>query len=262
MKKTILITGATDGIGLLTARGLALAGHLVLLHGRNADKLKAARQSVAGNTETYLAEMSIIADVNRMADEILGRHERIDVIINNAGVYKTSSPLTGEGLDTRFVVNTIAPYVLTQRLMPVLASDSRVVNLSSAAQAPVDLSALRGERRIADMDAYAQSKLGLTIWTRELARRQPGGPVFVAVNPGSLLATKMVRDGFGTEGNDLSIGADILTRAALSDEFADATGKYFDNDSGHFANPERSALDASRSKDVMGVIEEVAASAA
>ncbi len=261
MTKTILITGATDGLGLLTAEVLAAQGHRILLHGRNADKLKAAAKKVGGTTETFLADMSSLADVNRLADDILQKHEHIDAVINNAGVYKTSAPLTSQGLDVRFLVNTIAPYVLTRRLLPVLGAASRVVNLSSAAQAPVDLAAMKGQKRIGDMDAYAQSKLGITIWTRELAREMPDGPIFIAVNPGSLLATRMVREGFGMAGNDLRIGADILERAALAPDFATASGKYFDNDSGRFANPERSALDENHSRNVMDAIEEVAAKA-
>ncbi len=83
-----------------------------------------------------------------------------------------------------------------------------------------------------DMGAYAQSKLAITMWSRIMAEKLKDGPMIVAVNPGSLLASKMVKEGFGVAGNDLSIGADILTRATLSDEFANASGKYFDNDSG------------------------------
>ncbi|MEM5584688.1 SDR family NAD(P)-dependent oxidoreductase [Roseibium sp. AS2] len=261
MTKTILITGSTDGIGLLTAQVLAAEGHRILLHGRNASKLQQAEKTVGGTTETCLADMSRIADVTRLADDILARHDHIDVLINNAGVYKTAAPLTGQGLDVRFVVNTIAPYVLTRRLLPAMTAESRVVNLSSAAQAPVDVAAMKGKKRLDDMDAYAQSKLGITIWTRELARELPDGPVFIAVNPGSLLATKMVKEGFGMAGNDLGIGADILSRAALASEFADASGKYFDNDSGRFTNPERSALDQSHALAVMTAIDEVAGQA-
>ena len=158
----------------------------------------------------------------------------------------------------RFVVNAIAPYLLTRSLLPILPQDGRVVNLSSAAQAPVDLAALRGEVALDDMGAYAQSKLAITIWTQELARRHPEGPVFVAVNPGSLLASKMVKEGFGVAGDDLRIGADILRRAALSDEFAEASGRYFDNDRGRFAQPHAAAQDARHAASVMQAIGDLA----
>ncbi|MEO1720374.1 MAG: oxidoreductase, partial [Pseudomonadota bacterium] len=130
------------------------------------------------------------------------------------------------------------------------------VNLSSAAQAPVDTDALAGHRRADDMEAYAQSKLALTMWSRAMAEdRADHAPIVVAVNPGSLLASKMVKEGFGVPGSDIGIGADILTRAATSDEFADANGKYFDNDSHRFANPHVDAMDISKCKALARQIE-------
>ncbi len=257
MTKTILITGATDGIGLLTAKTLAAAGHEVLLHGRSAEKLAAAAEEVGGNPETYRADLSDLGAVAPLAKQVRARHERLDVLINNAGVLKAPQTRTKDGFDLRFVVNTLAPWVLTQNLLPSLQKDGRVVNLSSAAQAAVDVAALRGTRDLGDMEAYAQSKLAITIWTQELARLHPDGPVFVAVNPGSLLASKMVKEGFGVAGNDLTIGADILCRAALSEEFATASGRYFDNDSGHFAPPHSAAGDPDHVAEVMAAIREL-----
>jgi len=133
------------------------------------------------------------------------------------------------------------------------------VNLSSAAQAPVDLDALYGRKQLDDMEAYAQSKLAITIWSREMAKELVDGPVVVAINPGSLLASKMVKEGFGVEGKDMQIGADILCKAATHSSFADASGKYFDNDSGAFAQPHAAALDAEHSAKVMQAIEAVVA---
>ena len=153
-------------------------------------------------------------------------------------------PLTPSGLDVRIVVNTIAPWLLTQKLLPILGSDGRVVNLSSAAQSRVDLEALAGMRSLSDNEAYAQSKLAITMWSRFLAEKLgPDGPVIVAVNPASFLGSKMVKEAYGQAGKDLGIGADILARAATSDEFASASGKYFDNDRGAFASPHPDALD-------------------
>jgi len=164
MTKTILITGATDGIGLLTATNLAAEGHTILLHGRSADKLAAAQSKVGGTTEIYSADLTDMAQVRSMAADILKAHDRLDVVINNAGVLKLGNPVTADGFDARFMVNTFAPYVLTRELLPILPKDGRIVNLSSAAQAPVDLEALYGRRSLDDMGAYAQSKLAITIW--------------------------------------------------------------------------------------------------
>ena len=264
MSKTILITGSTDGIGLETARRLAADGHRILLHGRSTDKLARveAELSALGTVESYSADLSVFAQVEALADAVAERHDRIDVLINNAGVYSTSTPITADGLDVRFAVNTIAPVLLTRRLLPLIPRDGRVVNLSSAAQAPVDLDALAGRTRLGEGAAYAQSKLALTAWSRHLAQEVgAGGPVVVAVNPGSLLGTNMVRDAFGMAGKDIGIGADILVRAALSDDFADASGRYFDNDARRFAPPHPDALGDRTTDAVVRAIEAALAEA-
>lgn len=256
MTKTILITGSTDGIGLLTAQTIAKEGHTILLHGRGAARLEEAVTKVGGKVETYAADLSRMADIQTFASEVRERHDRLDVLINNAGVLKVKDTVTEAGHDIRFMVNTFAPYALTRALLPIIPTNGRIVNLSSAAQAPVDLKAMRGEKKLGHNDAYAQSKLAITIWTRELAKEFTDGPVVVAVNPGSLLASKMVKEGYGIAGNDLQIGADILREAALGISFADASGKYFDNDGGQFAQPHTAALDQNHSTMVMQGIEE------
>ena len=264
MAKTIMITGATDGIGKETARMLFEQGHHLLLHGRSAQKLdnvagEIAGQAGRGRLETFVADLSRLADVRALADSVGEAHAHFDVLINNAGIYSPGG-MTGDGLDVRFAVNTVAPYVLTQRLLPHLGTAGRVVNLSSAAQAPVNLKALAGKVGLADMEAYAQSKLALTMWSRAIGLAlNATGPMVVAVNPASLLGSKMVKSAFGVAGGDLRIGADILSRAALDDAFANAGGQYFDNDAGQFAAPHEDALDANKCAEVVRVIEEIAA---
>ncbi|MBC8209454.1 MAG: SDR family NAD(P)-dependent oxidoreductase [Gammaproteobacteria bacterium] len=266
MQKTILITGSTDGIGLQTARLLLAQGQHVLLHGRNPAKLAEVEKSLCalpggGSIESYLADLSCMPEVEALAKAVAKRHTRLDVLINNAGIFKTPEPITPDGLDVRFAVNTIAPYLLTQRLLPLLGTSGRVINLSSAAQSPVDLEALSGLTRLSDdFNAYAQSKLAITAWSRSLALSLGAkGPAIIALNPGSLLATKMVREGFGLAGNDIRIGADILLRAALSDEFATAAGQYFDNDCGRFASPHADALEPQKAAEMVQVIERILA---
>lgn len=264
MTKKILITGATDGIGLETAKRLYSEGHTLLLHGRNAEKLATTERTLANGTGaglvyTYKADLSRLSEVDSLANVIVKEHVQLDVIINNAGVMRVPETITQDGLDVRFAVNTVAPYLLTKRLLPLMRPASRVVNLSSAAQAPVELDALGGKKRLLeDMQAYAQSKLALTMWNNALAASYGNeGPVFVAVNPRSLLASKMVKEGFGIAGKSLSIGADVLVRAALSEEFAGATGLYFDNDKGQFGPPHPDALNGTKCTSIATAIEEL-----
>jgi NAD(P)-dependent dehydrogenase (short-subunit alcohol dehydrogenase family) len=264
MSKTILITGSTDGIGLETARMLATLGHQVLLHGRNSRKLENAQHSLSslsggGRVEGYVADLSRRPDVENLAQAVAATHSKLDVLINNAGVFKTAETRTADGLDVRFAVNTLAPYLLTRKLLPLLGASGRVINLSSAAQSPVEADALAGRVRLSDdFNAYAQSKLALTMWSRALALSLDAeGPAIIAVNPGSMLGTKMVKEGFGVAGGDVRIGAEILVRAALDEEFAAASGQYFDNDTGRFAPPHRDALDLRKSREIIRTMEAI-----
>ncbi|TRX52836.1 SDR family NAD(P)-dependent oxidoreductase [Thalassomonas sp. M1454] len=261
--KNIFITGATDGIGLETAKLLAEKGHNLIIHGRSAEKLKSAEQQLRSinptiKINTYLADLANFTQVRKLIEAITNANKTIDVIINNAGVFKISNAMTASGIDVRFVVNTITPLIITQELLPLLAADGRIVNLSSAAQAPIDINALSGKVSIEDeFQAYAQSKLAITIWSQELAKLLTPKQVIVAVNPGSLLASKMVKEGFGVAGNDLSIGADILIRAALENEFASNSGKYFDNDIGKFSSAHQEAEDTQKCQRLMTALEQI-----
>ncbi|MEL6416683.1 MAG: SDR family NAD(P)-dependent oxidoreductase [Pseudomonadota bacterium] len=265
MTKTIMITGSTDGIGFETAKLLARDGHTLLLHGRNAQKLEAVIKAVkaipgAGTVKPYQADLSNLAAVAQMAEQVGRDYSELDVLINNAGVFVLPNPVTKDGYDLRFIVNTIAPYVLTKCLLPLMSETSRVVNLSSAAQAPVDLEALSGNRALSDGEAYAQSKLAITMWSFELAMSlAPAGPTIIAVNPASFLGSKMVKEAYGREGHDLSIGAEVLVRASLSDDFASANGQYFDNDRGQFSSPHPDALSSDKNQRLVTAIEQVIA---
>ena len=263
MRKTILITGSTDGIGLQTAKALILKGHNVLIHGRNESKLNKAKEilsKLSDNKEikSYLADLSDINDVLNLAKKIKEENTKLDVLINNAGIYKTPHSITKDNLDIRFVVNTIAPYLLIKELLPLFNLSSRVINLSSAAQAPVSLHALRGKEKLSDSEAYAQSKLALTMWNYYLSHLlKENIGVLVAINPASFLGSKMVKEAYGTSGKDINIGVDILSRAALNDEFKDASGKYFDNDIGRFSMPYPDALDMKKCEKLVDTIDEI-----
>ncbi len=269
MKKTILITGSTDGIGKATAEALIDQGHQVLLHGRNQTKLEKVQAELterypSAQLEAYAADLSDFSQVERLAAAISNNHQQIDVLINNAGVYKVPNKNAKNGIDVRFVVNTISPYLLTIRLLDCLGTSGRVVNLSSAAQAPVDIGSIGAANRLSDDQAYAQSKLALTMWSRQLGENyvdgsNEKGPSIIAVNPASFLGSNMVKEAYGMEGKDLQIGVDILVRASLSDEFSSASGLYFDNDKGAFSNPHPDALNSTKAQAIVSKIDEILA---
>ncbi len=237
--KTILITGSTDGIGKGAALLFAQSGYKVILHGRNATKLNSVMEEVQGlapsaSVTGYVADFTDLKAVQELAHRILAEVPQIDVLINNAGVFNSAKSKTSAGLDPRFVVNYLAPYILTHALLPHLKQQagSRIINLSSAAQAPVSMAALQGKQRLSAQGAYAQSKLALTMWSFHLAQHIPGLEV-IAVNPGSLLNTKMVREAFGQHWSSADKGARILFELAVADEYEGKTGLYFDNDLGN-----------------------------
>lgn len=272
MQKTIVITGATDGIGLETAKRLAADGHTLLIHGRNTGKLAAVAETLkalpgAGTVETLAANLDDLSGVEALASAVVEGGRKIDVLINNAGVLKAPDTTTRSGVDIRFMVNTIAPYHLTQRVLAVMNPGGRVVNVASAAQDRVNLDALSGPSSLSDMEAYSQSKLAIIQWTYHSGSNPSAqtkgsdAPMFVSVNPGSLLASKMVKEGFGIAGSDLSIGADILVQAALSDAFSGATGKYYDNDAKRFGQPHPDGFDAEKAAATTKAVEEFIAKA-
>ena len=255
MRKSILITGSTDGIGKLTATKLAVAGHRVFLHGRNKTKLDttiAEVKQASGNDAIsgYIADFSDLLAVRKMADAVLEGVEQLDVLINNAGIFNSSVRATSAGIDIRIAVNYYAPYLLTHTILPLLEKrpDARIINLSSAAQAAVSLEALHRDLGLGAQQAYAQSKLALTMWSMHLSQQTQAS--VIALNPGSLLNTKMVQEAFGRHWSGADKGADIIYDLATSVSYEGVTGKYFDNDLGNpkgdFAQAHTDAYDVTK----------------
>ena len=263
MKKSILITGATDGIGFETAKILVSHGHSVIIHGRNAGKLDSTKTALAqlnddASIDVVKADLTNMSEVDAMASDLLTRGIKLDALINNAGVFKIHEPVADNGYDKRFLVNTIAPFLLTMRLRAQFNPGGRVVNLSSAAQAPVSLNALLGNQTLSDSAAYAQSKLALTMWTFERAQTlSSSGLTFIAVNPASFLGSKMVKEAYGTAGKDLRIGADVLVNAALDEAFSGHSGEYFDNDIGAWAMPLPDAMNSAKCQQLVAAVEDI-----
>ncbi len=263
MKKTILITGSTDGIGKLAAIKLAKEGHEIYLHGRNADKLTNVITEVkaaSGNDHIngFVADFSELEAVKNMATEVNNTLTKLDVLINNAGVFKSPVHKNKAGLDIRFTVNYFAPYVLANNLLPLLRKGTMpsIINLSSAAQDPVDVSALDGTINVSDRASYGQSKLALTMWSFYLNRKLSDIGV-VAVNPGSLLNTNMVKEAYGKFWSSADKGADILYDLATLENYEEAAGKYFDNDQGRFGQAHGDAYDAELIESLINATENI-----
>jgi NAD(P)-dependent dehydrogenase (short-subunit alcohol dehydrogenase family) len=245
MSRTILITGATDGIGRQTAEELAATGAELILHGRSGDKLDAVRsalETIAGHGPLRslvadLSDLDAVADLARELEAELGEGGRLDVLINNAGVYQNELRFGTQGHELTWTVNYLAPFLLSQLLLPLLrrSSEGRILNVSSIAHT-------RGRLRWQDFDmsqdygayaAYAQSKLALVMFTRELARRLDAAhteePVPVSLHPG-VVSTKLLTEGFGMRGSDsLAEGAATSIHLAMLPiaELREHAGAYF-----------------------------------
>lgn len=267
--KTILLTGATSGIGALTAKAVAQRGHCTLLHGRDAERLAAQCDSLrahSGNDaiEGYVADLADLDQARDLAARVASAHPQLDVLINNAGVGK-GRPGQGrrestQGHELIFAVNVLAPFVLMRHLLPCLqaAAPARVVNVASVAQAPVDFEDLMLQRDYDGYRAYARSKLALIMLSIEQAQRISAEQVTVnAVHPGTLLDTKMARDEFGGALAPAEEGRDALVHLALDQDVAACTGQYFDQKGA--VSPHPQALDSQARERLWQACSELAA---
>jgi NAD(P)-dependent dehydrogenase (short-subunit alcohol dehydrogenase family) len=200
--KTVLITGATSGIGRATALGLAKMGAHVAITGREPSRTRAAAveiQAASGEpVEVFVADLSSQSDLRRMASDVLDRLARIDVLVNNVGGYWHTRHVTADGLEHTFALNHLAPFLLTNLLLDRLrhSGPGRVVTVSSQAQANgrIDFDDLQGAQAYSGARAYSQSKLANVMFSYELARRLQGTPVTAnALHPG------VVKTSFGAE---------------------------------------------------------------
>lgn len=260
--KNILITGSTDGIGKLAAIQLAKDGHSIFIHGRNPEKLSSVINEIKAisnneNVNGFVADFSNLHVVKEMAQKIKNEIPALDVLINNAGVFKSTLSHNHEGIDLRFVVNYLAPYLLTKELMPLLnqATSPRLINLSSAAQTSVTLKAITEKSNLSEQASYAQSKLALTMWSFHLAKQLTNVSV-IPVNPGSLLNTNMVMEAYGKFWSSAEKGANILYDLAVSKKYDEVTGKYFDNDKGSFGDAHPDAYDDEKINQLISTTEQ------
>jgi len=233
---TILVTGATDGLGRSVAQELAAKGATVLLHGRSMERLRAALDGVrekTGNEKLryYLADLSSLEAARDQAERILSEHDRLDVLVNNAGVISPERRESEDGYELTFVVNYLSHFLLTRLLLPLLkdSAPARIVNVASAGQSPLDFSNLMLERGYDAMKAYSQSKLAQVMFTLDLAEHlRDTGVTVNALHPASLMDTKMVQSTFGYTMSTVEEGTQAVVRLAVSQEVEGVTGRYFD----------------------------------
>lgn len=264
--KTIIITGSTDGIGKLTALKLAKEGHHIYLHGRSEAKLNTViselkEASNNQNIKGFVADFSDLNAVKQLAEKIKKEVSKLDILINNAGIYKSPINKTKDGLDIRMAVNYLAPYILTESLVPILnkGSETRIINLSSAAQSTVQKGVLTGDATVNASESYAQSKLALTMWSFDFAENH-SNITTIAVNPGSLLNTKMAKEAYGQHWSPAEKGVDILYDLAMSERHKNQSGTYFDNDRGVYAYAHPDAYDADKIKLLLTLTEAIISS--
>ena len=233
--KIILITGATDGIGKLTALKLAAQNTCVLIHGRDKEKTHNVVKEIIArsgnqNIREFTADFSSLEEVRQLAEEVLTEYPELNILINNAGAGYTDPRYNKDGYELRFTVNYLAPFLLTNLLLPVIrkGAPARIINVSSVGQHSINFDDIMLEKNFNAVTAYSQSKLALIMFTLDLAEKLKNENITVnSLHPGTYLNTNMIRrSGIKPWGAPES-GADAVTFLAVSESFNGITGKYF-----------------------------------
>jgi len=234
--KTVLVTGATDGIGFETARQLAARRWRVLLHGRDPEKAGAAAQRILrveskASVEPVAGDFSRMAEVVTLARDVAAKAPTLDVLLNNAGTYQTQGRPTEDGFEMTMAINHLAPFLLTLRLLDAVkrAPAGRIVTVSSGAHAGggIDVDDLTSVRNYSGYGAYSASKLANILFTSALAHRLGGTHVTAnCLHPG-VIATKLLHAGWGAGGAPVERGARTSVYLATSADVDGVTGKYF-----------------------------------
>jgi NAD(P)-dependent dehydrogenase (short-subunit alcohol dehydrogenase family) len=258
-ESTVLVTGATDGLGRALATELAGLGATVLLHGRDDPRGEQALRDIQAATGSerlvwYRADLASLAQVRDLAESVAAEQERLDVVVNNAGIGTTMGGdrrrmESADGNELRFAVNYLAPFLLTRLLEPLLMASvpSRIVNVTSAGQAPIDFDDVMLEERYDGIQAYCQSKLALVMLTLDLAEELGGSGVTAnCLHPGTYMPTKMVLESGTRPRDSLESGVDFTMRLIVDPALERVSGRYFDRLQESLAHPQAYDADARR----------------
>jgi NAD(P)-dependent dehydrogenase (short-subunit alcohol dehydrogenase family) len=236
----ILITGATDGLGKAVAMQLARTGATLLLHGRDEARGQRMLEEIRAQTgnshlQWYRADYSQLSQVQALAERLVREQERLDVLVNNVGIGTT---LPGGGArqeseddyELRFAVNYLVPFLLTRLLFPTLrqSAPARIVNVSSAGQAPINFLDVMLEQNYDGVQAYCQSKLALVMFTFDLAEELAGtGVTANCLHPATYMPTKMVLVARGSSVSTIEEGVQATTHLITAPELDQISGRYF-----------------------------------
>jgi NAD(P)-dependent dehydrogenase (short-subunit alcohol dehydrogenase family) len=255
--KTVLITGSTDGVGRYVAARLAAAGANVLIHGRDQARAKTLADEIRGQGHIkpifYQADLSSLAGARQLAAAVLAGHRRLDVFISNAGIGSRSlgseRQTSADGHELRFAVNYLSGFLLAHLLLPLLkaSAPSRIVNVASLGQHPLDFDDVMLTKGYNGNRAYAQSKLAQIMCTIDLAQELEGSGVTVnALHPATYMNTTMVREGGITPISTVEQGGEAILHLAAGDDMAGKSGLFFNGMQQAQANPQ--AYDAGARK--------------
>ena len=234
--RTALVTGSTDGVGRLVAERLGAAGVRVLVHGRDPGRGEGVVRDIqqAGREAEFIAaDLASLAEVRRLAASVADRVDRLDLLINNAGVGSAGPgrQVSADGHELRFAVNYLAGFLLTRLLLPQLRENApaRIINVASAGQQAIDFDDVMLTRGYSGSRAYCQSKLAQILFTVDLAAELMGTGVTVnALHPATYMNTTMVRQAGVTPWSTVEQGAEAILNLATSAALASRSGLYFD----------------------------------
>ncbi|URN08464.1 SDR family NAD(P)-dependent oxidoreductase [Actinomadura madurae] len=226
-QQTILITGATDGLGRALAAELAAEGATVLVHGRDDQRGKATLQEIGGRASWYRADLASLAETRALAEAVRADHPRLDVLVNNAGIGNDGPRMeSADGHELTFQVNYLSGYLLTRLLLPtlVVSAPARIVNVSSLGQEAIDFDDVMITRGYSGMRAYRQSKLAQILFTVDLAGELAGtGVTANALHPATYMPTKLVPTPISTLEEGVRATHRLVTDPALDE----VSGRFF-----------------------------------